>query len=728
MPWSSFAFVRFALALMLGIGLGNHWPQTARTQSLVWGGLAVLALAYLVFWWRLPRAARRPHLGLGSLGLGGLILLGLGLTGARNERLRLTHFAQGPGPLAYYEAVLSSDVSEKPSTYRATAQVRRRSTDGRQWQPATGQVLLYLAKTDAQGRPVPRPTYGARLLVRGQPDTVPPPMNPHAFDYRGYLAKRQVYHQHYLPPTTYRGLGQAPPSRVMAAAIATKDWCVAQLQTYLASPLEAGLATALVLGVKDHLDNTLVEAYAATGTMHVLAVSGMHVALLFGLFAWLTRFNHWPARSKRKIALAVVALGLLWFYAFVTGLSASVLRAVVMFSFLLVGQTWGRANNIYNTLGLSAFLLLLYDPFLLYDVGFQLSYLAVLGIAYLYPRLYHRWPIGNWLGRQLWMVSCASLAAQLATFPLSVYYFHQFPNYFWLANPPIIFLGTLALYACLVVLALAWWLAAAQLAGWVAKQVIAGLNLVTFSLENLPGALWDQLSITAAETWLIYLIIIALLAVWHTERKTWLHLAVAASAVLAVGQLGQWWQQRQQQWVAVYHTRQVANLAWISGPQATVWADSAFAQPPQLQFSALPHWQALGVPLEQARFRPLTDTAAGPATRPLAPGHRLWVVNGRALLWLTAPPRLAQAPELDVLVVGYPAVKRLSQLQGLRFKQLVLDATFKRYAAQRLQQEAQAAGLACHAVPLDGAWLLDLAAEPHTLPVPRQGQMGIIPR
>jgi competence protein ComEC len=714
MPWSSFAFVRFALALMLGIGLAGYWPAATHSQMLIWSGLALVALAYAVLWWQLPLAARRrPHLGLGGLGLGGLVLLGLGLAGARHERLQPTHFAQLPGPLAYYEAVLNSDVSEKPNTYRATAQVRRRSPDGKSWQPATGQVLLYLAKTDAQGQPVPRLRYGTRLLVHGPPDTVPPPLNPRAFDYRDYLAKRQVYHQQYLPPPAYRVLGQAPPSRVVAAAIATKDWCVTQLQTYLASPLEAGLATALVLGVKDHLDNTLVEAYAATGTMHVLAVSGMHVALLFGLFAWLTRFNHWPARSKRKIALAVAALGLLWFYAFVTGLSASVLRAVVMFSFLLVGQTWGRAGNIYNTLGLSAFLLLLYDPFLLYDVGFQLSYLAVLGIAYLYPRLYRRWYIGNWLGRQLWMVSCASLAAQLATFPLGVYYFHQFPNYFWLANPPIIFLGTLALYACLLVLALAWWPVAGQVAGWVAQQVIAGLNLVTFSLENLPGALWDQLSITSGETWLIYLIIIGLLALWQTERKIWLYGTLAASGGLAVGQLWQWQQQRQQQWVAVYHTRQVANLAWISGLQATVWADSAFAQPQQLKFSALPHWQGLGVRPDQVRFVPLADTTApGWPTRQLAPGHQLWVANGRKLLWLTALPQLAQAPPLDVLVVSYPAVQRLSQLQGVPFKQLVLDATFKRYAAQRLQKEAQAAGLACHAVPLDGAWLLDLRSAP----------------
>src|SRR5690606_29990590 len=143
-------------------------------------------------------------------------------------------------------------------------------------------------------------------------------------------------------------------------------------------------------------------------------------------------------------------------YAFITGLSPSVLRAVVMFSLVTVARTISRRPSIYNTLGIAAFFLLLYEPYYLLDVGFQLSFLAVLGIVYLQPLLYKTVTFDNWLLDKVWALFTISVAAQLITFPLCLLYFHQFPVYFWLANLVVVPLSALALYTGVAALAFSW--------------------------------------------------------------------------------------------------------------------------------------------------------------------------------------------------------------------------------------------------------------------------------
>lgn len=128
----------------------------------------------------------------------------------------------------------------------------------------------------------------------------------------------------------------------------------------------------------------------------------------------------------------LLTLLLTWFYASITGFSPAVCRAAFMISIIATAQGFNRYTNIYNSIAVSLFFLLLFNPYLLVDVGFQLSYLAVLGIIYFQPKIYRWIKLDNWLLNQLWLMSSVSIAAQLVTFPLSVYYFHQFPNYFWL--------------------------------------------------------------------------------------------------------------------------------------------------------------------------------------------------------------------------------------------------------------------------------------------------------
>ena len=208
------------------------------------------------------------------------------------------------------------------------------------------------------------------------------------------------------------------------------------------TPRSAAIGRALILGERDGIDQQLRTYFLATGAMHILAVSGMHIGLLIlALLKILSYFSRWVSRKQ---ALLLV-LFIVWYYAALTGLSASVLRSVFMFSVLLLSQLSGRQMSQLSALFFSAFCLLLYDPLYLFDLGFQLSYLAMLGI-YLYyealrSRLQFRWKVLT----HLWDGTALGLAATLTTLPLSLYHFHLYPNYAQLANLCLMSLSSLIL-------------------------------------------------------------------------------------------------------------------------------------------------------------------------------------------------------------------------------------------------------------------------------------------
>ena len=196
------------------------------------------------------------------------------------------------------------------------------------------------------------------------------------------------------------------------------------------------VASALLLGYRENLDKELVKSYASAGAMHVLAVSGLHVGILYLLLTRIFSFLKKVKKVKNgKFILTILIVSFLWFYAIMTGLSASVMRATTMFSFIVIGnELLNRKTSIYNTLAVSAIILMIINPFIVYQVGFQLSYVAVVGIVYLQPKLNRLFYSRYKLVRGVWAITCVSLAAQIATFPLSLHYFHQFSTYFFISN------------------------------------------------------------------------------------------------------------------------------------------------------------------------------------------------------------------------------------------------------------------------------------------------------
>src|SRR6202012_1473403 len=262
--------------------------------------------------------------------------------------------------------------------------------------------------------------------------TVNQPFNPAEFNYKRYLANQNIHYQEFLFPGQYRAFGKGGGNALISQSLQLRQYFVAKLKRNMRDTNAIAVASTLILGYKADLSNDVLQAYSKTGTIHVLSVSGAHVAIIYILLTlvlgFLDRFSY------GKLLKAVIIITLIWYYSMVSGFSPAVCRAAVMISMVIIGKTFVRYINTLNILAISAFMLLLYDPFFITDVGFQLSYLAVFGLIIFQPIVYKWLTFKNKWADKLWGLCSVSIAAQVITFPLSAFYFHQFPIYFLISN------------------------------------------------------------------------------------------------------------------------------------------------------------------------------------------------------------------------------------------------------------------------------------------------------
>lgn len=376
--------------------------------------------------------------------------------------------------------------------------------------PATGKLLVAV-KLDSSGAGI---KYGDLLLVASPVTEIEPPYNPGEFDYKAFLANRQIYYQAFTSQSEIVVLSGNAGNPIIGYALALRERLVNRFNQYIKDADAAAVVATLILGYRADLKKDVLDAYSKTGTLHVLSVSGMHVALVFWVLNIMLKA--FDGHKRLRFLKPTVAIPLIWFYALITGFSPSVCRAALMLTFYILGKALNRSHNSYNLIAISAFFLLLYNPYYLFDVGFQLSYLAVLGLIYLYPRIYHQVYFKKWLLDKGWSYAALSIAAQLATFPLSVYYFHQFPVYFLISNLFIVLPVTLIMYLGFVFLLIPVDVLSGIL-GPILSQSITWVNNGLLFIETMPLSTFDDLWINAFEHILIYGIIGML--IWAVEYR-----------------------------------------------------------------------------------------------------------------------------------------------------------------------------------------------------------------
>jgi competence protein ComEC len=289
-------------------------------------------------------------------------------------------------------------------------------------------ILVYFEKHNEVEQLQP----GDNITFSTKPRLIKNYGNPFEFDYKKYLERKNIYRQLYLSANNWENAStiSKPTLTIRAEQFREKLLEIYRNQNLGKNELE--ILSALTLGYKRDLDRETKRVFSASGAMHILAVSGLHVGIVFWVITLL--FGFLRKQKSGRLLFVIISIVLLWSYTYITGLSPSVMRASTMFTIFVIGENINRKPNSYNSLAASALFLLLFNPNNLFEVGFQLSYSAVFGILFLQPKLSKLITVNNKFLKFLWTLLTISIAAQIATFPITTFYFNQFPTYFWITN------------------------------------------------------------------------------------------------------------------------------------------------------------------------------------------------------------------------------------------------------------------------------------------------------
>lgn len=451
-----------------------------------------------------------------------------------------------------------------------------------------GKMLVYLQKSTAASKI----RFGDTLAINSRLNQIPEPMNPDEFNYKRYLGFHQITLQSYADSNHWM---------LLSSGAGFQRWIIEQqrdvievLKSYSLNDRELAIISALLVGYKHYLTADQVNAFASAGAMHVLAVSGLHVGIVFMILNFLLK----PLRKTkpgRWISAIILAIAL-WLYAGITGFSPSVTRAVTMFTFVIVSQLIHRNTSIYNTLATSAFLLLILNPFLVVEVGFQLSYLAVFGIVILQPRIYELWKTKVWILDKIWQITAVSIAAQIATFPLGLLYFHQFPNYFLLSNLAVIPLSMAILPLGIILVVVHNIPVVNELISVILKFFLWLLDWFIIWVEGLPFALIQGIDISIFETYLIFMVVSMFIMVLIKKSYKWqFRFLLAVAAITAMNSIESFFQKQQSELV-FYSVKGHDAIDFVDNTSHHFVADSSlFLDEDKMRFHIKHHWWKLSL-------------------------------------------------------------------------------------------------------------------------------------
>jgi len=692
MQWIPFAMVRIAVVFSAGVVLCIYQP-TLSTWQLTTVLLLVFLTIYLILWIVLKRSTS-IKITSGFVGLTTLFISGYLAVLLRNEEKNEDHILQVKQEIIAYKLKLVTPAEEKQKSFKRSGVILSVKTMNG-WQNASGKVNLYWPKQE----PIIDLDYGDILIIKGSPVELESAYNPYEFDFKKYLRFKNIFHQHYVRGGEWKLVENSYDKGFLFYAHRARNWSVKAIKNHITPIREQALVIALVLGVVDGLDTDLLSAYAASGAMHVLAVSGLHVSIIYGILLLL--FKPLGKSASAQWLVAILSLVLLWGYAFITGLSPSVLRAVTMFSFVAIAKPVGRSTNFYNTLAASVFCLLLYDPYLIMSVGFQLSYLAVLGIVYLQRPIYNLWEPKSWFMDWAWELSCVSIAAQIATSALGFFYFHQFPVYFLVANLFIIPGSFVVLVGGILLLLISPFTFIASWVGIGLEWFVRILNEGIFLVEKLPYCLISNVYISAFQCYLLFAAISIMLLLIQFRKfqmiimmtfvtilfslVSWEHLSNGVSKSL---------------WT-VYRIRGHPAMEWSESGHSLFVSDSSFLNDTKnIKFHLLSNRLVNGISEIQS-INSLSDSLKG---------LQFYQRNGKIFLWINSPEfKIPKDIKVDYLIVSNNAIKSLKRIKNrINFGKLIIDGSNSFYYATQLEKEAADVGKIVFSVLKYGALVVEL--------------------
>lgn len=689
--WKKAPFTRLLLPLIAGILL--QWYLKFSLVTIV---AAFICYSIVYFLFRLlPMALRFKMQALQGIMIQ-LVIIALGacLTWQQDIRHHNKWYGNYYKDGSYLVVRIDEPLIEKNRSFKADGSVESVVQDGKAI-ATKGKLLLYFSK-DSTGTGL---KYGDRIIIHKGLQAIKNSGNPGAFNYQRYAAFQGIFHNVFLKEKDWVLLDGSSKNRFSQFIFSARAYVLDVLQRSMDSDRdELGIAEALLIGYTNDLDKDLVQAYSNTGVVHIIAISGMHLALIYVLLVWL--FTKIPVINRSKWLQLVLILTCLWMFSLLTGASPSVLRAAVMFTFIAIGKHIYKQASIYNSLSASAFVLLCYNPCYLWAVGFQLSYLAVLSIVIFQKPIYNCISIKNkWLDKA-WRLAAVSIAAQLLTFPVCIYYFHQFPNLFLISNMIAVPLSALILYAEIILVAFWWVPFAGAYAGKLVAALVGFMNKIILWMNEFSFAVWDNIPATILSTWLLYAVVIASGAWLIQKQKKYFKMALFVLLMFVMQSAYNNRQTGKQQKLIVYNVPRYQAIDLISGNRYRFVGDSILLQDGLLQ----------NFHLKPGRIVNQLYKSCDSLTAVFNQGMFYQFSNKRILL---ADKQLSFAPArekimLDLVIISKnPGISIAALAEIFNCKLFVFDSSNPAWKIEKWKQECRSLNLDWYSVPETGAFIYE---------------------
>jgi competence protein ComEC len=690
--WKTSPMLRLLLPLAAGI-IVQWYIQVSLFTIISIAGIAVLIYMLL----QLLPLFKKYKLAFVSGLLITIILFTTGLivTYTKDVRHHKNWYGNFYNDSSYFVVRIDEPVSEKTKSYKADGYIEAVINNGNTIK-CEGKLLLYFSKDSA----VQQLHYGDKILISKKLQAIKNSGNPGAFNYQRYAAFQQTFHNVFLKDKDWKLLKEKSVNAFKQLIFSSRQKVVDILQQNINTGKdELGIAEALLIGYTNDLDKDIIQAYSNTGVVHIIAISGMHLGLIYGLLFWL--FPKLPFIKRAKWLQAVLILTFLWLFSLLTGGAASVIRSAVMFTFITGGKFFFKQSSIYNSLAASAFVMLCYNPYYLWDVGFQLSYLAVIGIIIFQRPIYNCLYIKNKWIDIVWQAVSLTTAAQILTFPICIYYFHQFPVLFLVANLIAVPLSTVILYTEIFLVVFSWVPYVSVFTGKITAWAVWCMNKFIEWINNLPFAVWDKIPADIFTTWLLYAVVIFIAAWLLNKNKKLLQVAfsclvgfIAIHTVIA-------WQVKHQQKIIVYNVPQHKAIDFVRGNNYQFVGDSILLEDGLLQnFHLKPGRIALQlnhrVDSMQELFQQMNFYQFG--------NKRVLLIED-GTVFETTPQKI----KVDIIVISKNPKLNINQLaQVFNCGCYVFDASNSLWKIDKWKQSCQQLNLQFHSVPEQGAFVLDL--------------------
>ena len=585
------------------------------------------------------------------------------------------------------------DSTENFIKYLAT--IEKASIRGK-WQRLSTKVIVYFRHgTNTFFK------YGDEILIAGSPTYVDNQKNPAAFDYGLFLQRKGIFLQDYIEAEGFKLINAEQNRSLKYWGLFAGDYLENTVSSFISSPRELNIVKAMLLGRRNEISPEMEYVYQSTGTAHILAVSGLHVGIVFIMVS--TLFKFLKGRKPRWLFYGIVLFAI-WSFAMITGFSPSVQRAATMFSFIIVGEFLNRKSNIYNSILASAFFILLFSPNLIYSVAFQLSYVAVLGIVFLYYKIYPLVYIRNRFLDFFWKITVLSISVQLATFSISIYYFHQFPVLFAITNLFAIPTAMVVLGGSFAILATSFIDFVPNMIALILKWWIFAYNEIMFFISERSFSLIPNLYLKPYHVFLLLLLVVLGAQFLSTKKLLYFRYFTFALIILAGITLYDYQKNLRQEQIVFYYINEQCNYDIFIGRSCytNISSDNGVTNEDEY-FNVLPY-------RIQHLIEEVYNSQEFQCTKKIG-NNRLIFIQNKSILILDDLNSLTKQEEMvsiDHLVVGKSMIKNLSEsMDFLHFKQLILDNTITTDNYKKILDEVPTT-VAIHSIRRDGAYVIGI--------------------